>query len=136
MLSIACGIAESMEAGQVILGNHAGDHAVYPDCRGTFISAMNEAMAYGTYLNVNILSPFCTITKEDIAVIGDRLKVDWKDTYSCYKGDEVQCGRCSTCFERREAFVDAGVVDPTEYQDKTDFEVLRKEYNAALEKDS
>lgn len=133
MLSIACGIAESWGAGQVVIGNHAGDHAIYPDCRATFISAMNEAMAYGTYANVNIASPFVSMTKTDIAKHGDILGVDWTKTYSCYKGGEVHCGLCSTCYERREAFVDAGVEDPTEYLDKTPFSKLKKKYEKQLE---
>lgn len=135
MLSIACGIAESHGANKIYIGNHAGDHAIYPDCRSTFVSSMNEAMAYGTYLNVNLVSPFCSKTKTDIAAIGDKLGVDWNDTYSCYNGKEVQCGKCSTCFERREAFYEAGVNDPTEYLDKTPFLELQKQYVEKLRKD-
>lgn len=133
MLSVACGIAESCGAKYVVIGNHAGDHAVYPDCRATFIEAMNEAMAYGTYKNVNIQSPFVGILKEDIATYGEKLGVNWLNTYSCYKGGEIHCGRCSTCFERREAFVNGGVDDPTEYLDKTPFEIIEREYKTRLE---
>ena len=77
MLSIACGIAESWGARSVAIGNHAGDHAIYPDCRATFIEAMNEAMAYGTYENIKILSPFKFMSKADIADRGNDLGVDW-----------------------------------------------------------
>lgn len=129
MLSIACGIAESMGARKVIIGNHAGDHAIYPDCRATFIDSMNEAMAYGTYISVNIASPFCDKTKADIAFIGDRLGVDWRETYSCYKGRPTHCGVCSTCYERREAFELAGVKDPTKYLDKNSLNSLKKKYS-------
>lgn len=135
MLSVACGIAESVGAKYLVIGNHAGDHAIYPDCRGTFINAMNEAMAYGTYSEVNIISPFCTFRKEDIAAVGDNLKVDWNDTYSCYKGGETHCGVCSTCFERREAFHIAEVEDPTEYLDKRTFEEIQKDYTERLDND-
>ncbi len=128
MLSIACGIAESMGAKKVIIGNHAGDHAIYPDCRATFIASMNEAMAYGTYVNVNISSPFCDKSKADIASLGDNLGVDWKQTYSCYKGGPIHCGKCSTCFERREAFFLAEIKDPTKYLDKAPFKSLQRQY--------
>jgi len=128
MLSIACGIAESQGATKVYIGNHAGDHAIYPDCRATFISAMNEAMAYGTYNNVNLISPFQGVTKTHIATLGNELNVDWALTYSCYKGGNIHCGLCSTCYERREAFYDANLNDPTEYLDKTNFIELRKKY--------
>ena len=46
---------------------------------------------------------------------GDELGVPFADTWSCYKGGVAHCGTCGTCVERREAFADAGVVDPTEY---------------------
>jgi 7-cyano-7-deazaguanine synthase len=130
MLSIACGIAESHGLSQVMIGNHFGDHAVYPDCRRDFIDAMEKAMVYGTYAHVKISSPFVEMTKTEIAKLGDYLGVHWEETYSCYKGKYVHCGRCSTCYERREAFVDASVKDPTEYTDTTPFEELRKEYEA------
>lgn len=135
MLSIACGIAESWGAKVVAIGNHAGDHAIYPDCRATFIESMSEAMAYGTYESIKILSPFRYSSKADIANRGNILNVDWTNTYSCYKGDSIQCGKCSTCFERREAFVLAEIKDPTKYLDKTPFAKLKEKYDAKLAKD-
>lgn len=128
MLAIAAGYAESVGAEVLVLGNHFGDHAVYPDCRADFINPMSEAIKNGTYTKVEICSPFVDKTKTDIAKLGQELGVDFAKTYSCYKGGPVQCGLCSTCFERREAFVDAGVVDPTEYSDNTPFEELRQRY--------
>ncbi len=116
MLSIACGIAESRELNYVMIANHAGDHSIYPDCRATFIDSMSEAMSYGTYNNVKIEAPFTTLTKTDIARLGNELGVDYTKTYSCYKGGEKHCGTCGTCTERKEAFRDAGVKDPTEYE--------------------
>lgn len=133
MLSIACGIAESWGAERVAIGNHAGDHAVYPDCRATFIDSMNEAMAYGTYANIKLISPFVGMTKADIAELGDKLDVDWNLTYSCYNGGKIHCGKCSTCYERREAFHLAGIPDPTKYQDKSSFETINKKYKKKLE---
>jgi 7-cyano-7-deazaguanine synthase len=54
-------------------------------------------------------------TKADIAALGESLGVPWADTWSCYQGAAVHCGRCGTCVERREAFQLAGVADPTAY---------------------
>lgn len=136
MLSIAAGFAESVEATELYIGNHFGDHAVYPDCRESFINPMAKAIYQGTYAKIQLISPFCKKTKTDIAVIGNNLGVYWEETYSCYKGMAEHCGRCSTCYERREAFVDAGLDDPTVYLDKTPFEELRKEYLTILNKDS
>lgn len=116
MLSIACGLAESRGLKYVYIANHAGDHAIYPDCRATFIESMSEAMSYGTYKNIKIAAPFTNLTKGDIAHIGTELGVDYTHTYSCYKGGEKHCGKCGTCVERKEAFAEAGVKDPTEYE--------------------
>lgn len=116
MLAAACGMAESNGLKFVMIANHGGDHAIYPDCREGFINAMSEAMAQGTYTNTRILAPYTNLTKADIVARGARLGVNYADTYSCYKGGEKHCGCCGTCTERREAFLEAGVPDPTNYQ--------------------
>lgn len=116
MLSIAAGYAESLEAEAVILGNHFGDHAIYPDCRVSFIEPMKEAIKQGTYAKIELLSPFMNIDKTEIVKIGERLNVPYELTYSCYKGEDRHCGKCGTCYERREAFNYAGVEDLTIYE--------------------
>lgn len=115
MLSIACGFAESVGAGGLVIAAHGGDHAIYPDCREDFMRAMGDAMHHGTYAHVDLLRPFIGMTKGGIAREGAALGVDFARTWSCYKGGEVHCGRCGTCVERREAFLEAGVPDPTVY---------------------
>lgn len=117
MLSIAAGLAESRGLSRVMIANHSGDHAIYPDCRAQFIEAMSEAIRLGTYAGLEISAPYTHISKTDIAIIGKRLGVDYARTYSCYKGGEKHCGKCGTCIERREALRDAGLDDPTEYED-------------------
>jgi 7-cyano-7-deazaguanine synthase len=116
MLSIAAGYAESIGADTVVLGNHFGDHAVYPDCRKDFIEPMALAIEKGTYGQIQIHSPFCDVDKTEIARQGHALGVPFHLTYSCYNGQERHCGKCGTCFERKEAFQLAGVPDPTVYQ--------------------
>ena len=115
MLSIACGLAESVGAEGLVIAAHGGDHAIYPDCREDFMRAMGEAMRLGTYAGVKLLRPFIAMTKADIAATGAELGVDFARTWSCYKGGAVHCGKCGTCVERREAFALAGVTDPTVY---------------------
>lgn len=117
MLSIACGLAASNGLRHVMIANHGGDHTIYPDCRPEFIDSMSRAMSYGTFENIDILAPYTEITKADIARIGKRLGVDYSKTYSCYKGGEHHCGRCGTCVERREALAEAGIDDPTVYDE-------------------
>lgn len=116
MLAIASGIAESRGLHQVMIANHAGDHAIYPDCRATFIESMSEAMAYGTYEHIKICAPYTHLTKGQIATIGKEIGLDYSKTYSCYKGGEKHCGKCGTCVERKEALTEAGINDPTEYE--------------------
>jgi len=116
MLSVACGLAESRGLKQVLIANHFGDHAIYPDCRASFIAHFKEAMIQGTYDGVQLCAPYTDITKTDIAKIGKRLGVDYSMTYSCYKGGEKHCGKCGTCVERKEALAGAGIDDPTEYE--------------------
>lgn len=116
MLSVACGLAESRDLRHVMIANHGGDHAIYPDCRSGFISAMSQAMKEGTYEGIDIIAPFTHITKGDIARKGKELGVDYSLTYSCYKGGEKHCGVCGTCVERREAMAEAGIDDPTVYE--------------------
>ncbi len=115
MLSIATGFAESIGAEGLEIAAQGGDHAIYPDCREDFMRAMGDSMRLGTYANVQLLRPFIAMTKGDIAALGAKLGVDFAHTYSCYKGGAVHCGKCGTCVERREAFADAGLKDPTVY---------------------
>lgn len=115
MLAVAAGLAESRGLRHLMMANHGGDHAIYPDCRPGFVDAMSKAIAEGTYAGITIEAPYTNITKTDIARRGAALGVDYAHTYSCYKGGERHCGRCGTCSERREAFAEAGVPDPTDY---------------------
>ena len=115
MLSIAAGLAESQGAEAIVLGNHFGDHAIYPDCRKEFINPMREAIRLGTYAEIQVLSPFVDSDKADIAKIGHGLGVPFHLTWTCYKGGERHCGKCGSCVERREAFQLAQVPDPTVY---------------------
>jgi protein ExsB len=116
MLAIATGIAESHELKRVYIANHGGDHIIYPDCRPEFIDAMDKATSAGTFVDVRVEAPYTNISKADIVRRGAALGIDYAKTWSCYKGSEIHCGKCGTCVERKEAFADAGVEDPTEYE--------------------
>ncbi|WP_270766737.1 7-cyano-7-deazaguanine synthase QueC [Segatella buccae] len=116
MLSIATGIAESHNLKKVLIANHGGDHTIYPDCRPEFIHAIDKAARYGTFINVGVSAPYTDITKGQIASIGKRLGIDYRETWSCYKGGVVHCGKCGTCIERKEALAEAGIEDPTVYE--------------------
>jgi 7-cyano-7-deazaguanine synthase len=117
MLAAAAGLAESRGLKAVMIANHAGDHAIYPDCRETFVKAMGSAIAAGTYDSIELRAPYTLLSKIQIAEKGKELGVDYGHTYSCYKGGEHHCGCCGTCIERRQALAEAGIADPTIYED-------------------
>lgn len=117
LMSLAIGHAIAQAATAVAYGAHAGDHAIYPDCRPEFAEAMDKAAALCHFYPVMLLRPFVDKTKADIVRLGYDLKVDFTATFSCYNGGFVHCGRCGTCVERLQAFRLAGVTDPTQYVD-------------------
>jgi 7-cyano-7-deazaguanine synthase len=121
MLSIACALAVTREAGAVAFGAHTGDHFIYPDCRPEFVRAFDTMVnvAVEGLAKIEILAPFLSMTKTDIVKLGDGLHVPFDRTWSCYKGGALHCGTCGTCFERREAFTLAKVADPTAYESES-----------------
>ena len=120
MINVATALAVSMKCDYVATGVHGGDHYIYPDCRPEFIVAQTEALRLANSGFVSnefeVLAPFVNIPKDGIVKIGEAIGVPWSETWSCYKGGEIHCGSCGTCFERREAFSLAGVRDPTNYE--------------------
>lgn len=103
------------------VGVHAGDHAIYPDCRESFIRALEATLHIANegfiHPQFQIFAPFVSLPKSDIVRIGTSHGVDFSQTWSCYKGGETHCGKCGTCTERIEAFQLAGVEDPTKYEE-------------------
>lgn len=116
MLSVAVGLAESRHLNYVMMANHGGDHTIYPDCRPEFVKAFSDASVAGTYEKVEVWAPYTMLTKVDIAKRGKELGIDYSETWSCYKGGDVHCGRCGTCMERKEALEQAGIADHTVYE--------------------
>lgn len=119
MLSVAVGVAVARGAEAVATAVHAGDHTIYPDCRPAFIEAIehearvaNEGFIAAGF---RVLAPFLHLSKSEIVHRGAALGVPFEETWSCYLGEELHCGRCGTCVERREAFERAGLPDPTHY---------------------
>ena len=117
MLAIVAGLAETYGLKHVMMANHGGDHTIYPDCRPAFVEAMSAAIAAGTYEGITLKTPYTNITKGEIARKGKALGIDYTQTWSCYKGGEIHCGKCGTCRERKEALAAAGIEDLTPYED-------------------
>lgn len=118
LLSIAAGIAQSIGANAVAYAAHYSDRGVYPDCRAEFVNALEVALRLALdEPDFKVLAPFVSKYKADIVRLGVYLDVPYELTWSCYKGGEKHCGVCSSCRERKRAFREAGVPDPTEYLD-------------------
>ncbi len=115
-LSIAVGYSESMGVNKVLYGAHHSDRGVYPDCRVEFVEAFESAERIANdNENLAIEAPFVNMDKSQIIKLGDKLGVPFADTWSCYVGTDIHCGTCSSCRERKRAFLEANVIDPTEY---------------------
>lgn len=117
MLSTAFAWAISLKFDAVAYAAHAGDHAIYPDCREEFTTPFAEAMLNADWHRVALMRPFINITKADIVKVGHALGADhiMAMSYSCYEGKEEHCALCGTCQERRSAFRDSQVEDLTNY---------------------
>ncbi|VAX40483.1 7-cyano-7-deazaguanine synthase [hydrothermal vent metagenome] len=115
MLSVAAGWAINQKANRVAYAAHGGDHTIYPDCRPEFAKALDKTLQLADWHSVTLYSPFISLSKTELVQRGNLLNVDFSLTWSCYEGGKKHCGKCGTCVERKEAFKDAAVNDPTLY---------------------
>lgn len=122
--SILAGLAWSENAQEVWLGIHAGDHAIYPDCRPQFFGSMSNAIHHGTDQKIKLQAPFLRETKDKIVALGLKLHVPYYITRTCYKQQQIACGKCGSCQERLAAFKANNDEDPLEYESR---EILPKQ---------
>ncbi|MAE04301.1 MAG: 7-cyano-7-deazaguanine synthase QueC [Porticoccaceae bacterium] len=122
-LSIALGWAEVLGANDIFLGVNAVDYSGYPDCRPQYIAAFETMANLATKAtvegqNLSIHAPLINMTKAEIVQAGMALGVDYSQTVSCYQAslDGLACGKCDSCRLRQQGFIEAGVKDPTRYQ--------------------
>lgn len=124
-LSVALGFAEARGAEEIWIGVNAIDYSGYPDCRPEFLDAFQKVILQGTRSGLELglprlVAPLATMSKADIIVRGTALGVDYSTTHSCYDPDREgrACGHCDSCILRRRGFEEAGVADPTTYQQR------------------
>lgn len=116
-LSIAVAYAVSIRASRIFYGAHGSDESYYPDCRKEFYKAFETAAKLGTEQEIVIEAPFRNLPKSEIIKEGAKLGVPLQETWSCYLNGWKHCGRCESCMNRKEAFREARIPDPTEYQE-------------------
>lgn len=116
-LSLALGLAETIQAAAVVIGANALDYSGYPDCRPAYYRLMRRVAKAGTKAGaegktIGILTPLIRMTKAEIIRLGTRLGVPYGKTWSCYVGSLRPCGRCDSCLLRSKGFRLAGQPDP------------------------
>ncbi|MCL7938916.1 7-cyano-7-deazaguanine synthase QueC [Halomonas sp. ATCH28] len=119
MILLALSIAKAVNigAGRVDYGAHGGDHVLYPDCRPEFVEAMNAVSGIANFQAVEIHAPYLRASKARILAEGLAMGLDYADTWTCYRGEELACGGCGSCRERLAAFAANGAVDPLAYDE-------------------
>ena len=116
MLSICTAYAESIGADTVFHGSALVDsQAGYWDGSVEFLSGINEVNALNRRGRVTIEAPLIYKSKKEIVELGIELGVDFTTTWTCYEGKEKACGQCPACSSRIKGFLDAGYIDPVEY---------------------
>lgn len=116
LLSLAVGYAVSIQAEKVYYGAHSGDHAIYPDCRPEFVNKMNDVCKIANYEEIEIVSPYLNVSKIDILEDGLKMGLNYENTWTCYNGRALSCGKCGACQERLEAFKLNNATDPLSYE--------------------
>ena len=115
LISLALGYAVTKEAEEVWFGAHAGDHAIYPDCRPEFVKKMDAVASIANYSPIAVKAPYIAMSKTEILAIGLNMQLDYGLTWTCYEGKELACGSCGACHERLESFAANNVIDPIKY---------------------
>jgi 7-cyano-7-deazaguanine synthase len=120
-LSVAAGLAETVNADRIFIGANALDYSGYPDCRPEFFEAFEKVLQVGTKSGVEgvpirIERPILRMTKAEIVELGKRLGAPLHLTWSCYQGGRKACGRCDSCLLRLKGFKEAGYEDEIEYE--------------------
>lgn len=124
LLALALGYAETIPAADIFLGVNAVDYSGYPDCRPEFVEQFEHLANLATKAGVEgalrfkIHAPLLRLTKSEIIRCGAELGVDYRLTHSCYDPDPEgrACGWCDACLLRKKGFAEAGLPDPTCYQ--------------------
>ena len=115
-LSAAVAYAVTVGTKVIFYGAQGSDEPFYPDCRRDFYEAFQKAARLGTCEEITIRAPFSGSRKSDLIREGAKLGVPFEFTWSCYLDGEMHCGKCESCVNRKKAFAEADIRDPTTYE--------------------
>jgi 7-cyano-7-deazaguanine synthase len=115
-LALAAAWAEAQRFTDIVCGFNTIDSPHYPDTRGSFVRAMQHAIALGTGARlkgrpIRIVTPFLRMKKSGIIRRGLSLGADYSFSISCYGGKEAPCQECSSCLLRQKAWREVGMAD-------------------------
>lgn len=112
---IAASVAEIMDAKYIVGGHNKNDVESFPDSSQEFFDRFNEAASVGRlsgHRTGKVILPLARMDKSEVVKLGNRLRVPFEMTWSCYTSNREPCGRCHSCLLRRKAFSEAGIEDP------------------------
>jgi 7-cyano-7-deazaguanine synthase len=122
LLSKAAVFCAAADIARIVIGSL--DHNPFPDATPAFRAAIATALSLGLAHELAVDAPYASMSKAEVIRRGIALGVPFDLTLSCMKPvvQEVRgvqearhCGTCSKCRERHDAFLAAGVADPTVY---------------------
>ena len=114
--SIALSYAESLDAEAIIVGWNGEEGATFPDNSKEYMEKFNELIEVGSPEKIKIEAPLIDLNKEEIVKMGFEFGAPMELSYSCYKGEQKQCGVCESCMRRKRAFENLGIKDESEYE--------------------
>ena len=121
-LAVAWAIHRGADA--VLVGIHAEDTLIRPECNTRFLAAFTRQAVLGNLTlsaqRFTIRAPLAELTVAEIVRLGNNLTIAWERTWSCHRSGPTHCGRCSGCRRRRGAFTATTITDPTHYHDYDD----------------
>jgi 7-cyano-7-deazaguanine synthase len=120
LLSVAFALAVVENAHAVAFGviaDDVGPSDTSPEFLQKFLEMERVATRGSARPALSLLAPLVTLHKTDVVALGDELGVRWEETWTCFRGEQTHCGVCAACAERRGAFAEIGIKDPTVYRE-------------------
>ena len=117
LFSTAVAYAITVGARRVFYGAQGSDPTSYHNWRRKFQKSFETTARLATHQDILVEAPFAETPKSAILKLGSRLGVPFGLTWSCYLNGPKHCGTCMSCVSRKEAFKEARIPDPTEYNE-------------------